>query len=235
MEPSLNRATTLSGPAATASSTAIRPPLSARALLWLRKTHGWIGLWGAVLGLLFGMAGFWLNHRAVMKIPTSQLREHAQIAVPDPAPATPADMAGWLRGALQQGRDANVTRVEPARKLQWQQADGQPITQPEHWIFTFGGPDRMVQADYWKGNRSVGVNVTNNGFAATIANMHKGVGMPAAWILLVDTLVGSLIFLSVSGVAMWLLMNKRNRRAGLVVLGSSVALTAGLIAWALAA
>ena len=23
-------------------------------LKWLRKTHGWIGLWGAAIGLLFG-------------------------------------------------------------------------------------------------------------------------------------------------------------------------------------
>lgn len=234
MEPSLNRATTLSGPAA-ASSTAIRPPFSARALLWLRKTHGWIGLWGAVLGLLFGTAGFWLNHRAVLKIPSSQVRDHAQVAVPDPAPATPAAMAEWLRGALQQGRDANVTRVEPARKLPWQQADGKAIMQPEHWLFSFGSPERIVQADYWVGNRSVGVNVTSNGFAATIGNLHKGVGMPVAWILLVDTLVGSLVFLSLSGVAMWLLMNRRNRGTGLLVLGTSLALTIGLIAWALAA
>ena len=30
---------------------------------WLRKVHGWIGLWGAALGLLFGTTGFLLNHR----------------------------------------------------------------------------------------------------------------------------------------------------------------------------
>jgi uncharacterized protein len=37
-------------------------------LKWLRKVHGWIGLWGAVLGLLFGVTGFLQNHRATMKI-----------------------------------------------------------------------------------------------------------------------------------------------------------------------
>jgi hypothetical protein len=31
---------------------------------WLRKVHGWVGLWGAALGLLFGVTGFLLNHRA---------------------------------------------------------------------------------------------------------------------------------------------------------------------------
>lgn len=233
MERSLNQASSL------AASSALFPSgnvsRSARTLLWLRRTHGWIGLWGAVLGLVFGLGGLWLNHRAVMKLPMSQVRENVQIPVPEPVPATPAAMAAWLKGTLQQEREPNVTRIEPPRKLAWQPAEGKALTQPEHWIFTFGGPDRIVQADYWKDNRSVGVTVTNNGFAATIANLHKGVGMPAAWILLVDTLVGSLVFLSLSGVAMWLLMHRNRRRTGMVILGSSLAATFGLIAWALCA
>ena len=31
-------------------------PSRATFLKWLRKMHGWIGLWGAALGLLFGVA-----------------------------------------------------------------------------------------------------------------------------------------------------------------------------------
>ena len=30
---------------------------------WLRHVHGWVGLWGAALGMLFGVTGFVLNHR----------------------------------------------------------------------------------------------------------------------------------------------------------------------------
>ncbi len=57
---------------------------------------------------------------------------------------------------------------------------------PRRWTFNFGGPDAIVQADYWRGNRSVGVD-HQAGFVATLANMHKGTGMPVGWILLVDT------------------------------------------------
>ena len=67
--------------------------------------------------------------------------------------------------------------------------------QPEHWVFNFGGPNQIVQADYWVGNRSVGVTTTANGMLATLNNMHKGTGMSMPWILLVDTLAGSMIFL----------------------------------------
>ena len=38
-------------------------------LKWLRKTHAWIGLWGAALGLLFGITGILQNHRSILKIP----------------------------------------------------------------------------------------------------------------------------------------------------------------------
>src|SRR5690349_20141788 len=31
-------------------------------LKWLKRVHAWLGLWGAVLGLLFGVTGILLNH-----------------------------------------------------------------------------------------------------------------------------------------------------------------------------
>jgi len=36
---------------------------------WVRRTHGWFGLWGALLGLMMGFSGIWLNHRKVLKLP----------------------------------------------------------------------------------------------------------------------------------------------------------------------
>jgi hypothetical protein len=209
---------------------------------WIRKTHGWFGLWGAILGLIFGTAGIWLNHRAVLKLPMSQQRINAQLALPDPAPASAKEMAAWLQGALGMDGPPNSMRAEPSRPVAWTEKGHRPaapegsdtaapkpqLMQPERWVFNFGGPHAIVQADYWRGNRSVGVTTTSNGFVATLANLHKGVGMPVAWILLVDTLAGSMIFLSVSGVALWMLTHRR-RLVGLVIFGSSVVLTLGLI------
>ena len=59
----------------TASATDPRAPQSKHAsksvrriaaIRWLRKAHGWIGLWGAALGLLFGVSGIVMNHRAML-------------------------------------------------------------------------------------------------------------------------------------------------------------------------
>ena len=82
-------------PAATARQTKAKSehPANRRATIvrWLRKTHGWFGLWGAVMGLIFGVSGIWLNHRAVLKLPVAQQRINTQIALPDPVPATPEE------------------------------------------------------------------------------------------------------------------------------------------------
>jgi len=199
---------------------------------WVRKTHGWIGLWGAILGLIFGIAGIWLNHRAVLKLPMSQERATAQLALPDPAPASAAEMAVWLQTALDQRNPPNSVRIEPSRPVAWTDkenvSDAPKLVQPERWTFNFGSPDEIVQADYWRGNRSLGVSTTRNGFIATLSNLHKGTGMPVAWILLVDTLAGSIIFLSISGVALWMLTHRR-RRVGLAIFGTSALLTLGVM------
>ncbi|MBA2961148.1 PepSY-associated TM helix domain-containing protein [Ramlibacter pinisoli] len=205
------------------------PNRSVLLLAWLRKTHGWLGLWGATLGLLFGIAGIWLNHRAVLKLPMEQSRSRSELALPAPVPANATALAAWLGERLQQDRPGAI-KVEPAQRLPWSLPGGAPAVQPEHWTVTFGGPAHRVQADYWLGNPQVAVTRIDSGLAATLANLHKGVGMPVGWILLVDTLAGSLIALCLSGVGLWWLMRRRRARIGLAILAASAGLTAALVA-----
>lgn len=193
---------------------------------WVRKTHGWIGLWGAALGLIFGLSGIWLNHRAVLKLPPlAQHRGNVQLALPGDAPRTPDEMAEWLTRVLGRSERPNSVRVEPARPVAWAAV---PQMQPARWMFSFGGPNELVQAEYWAGNRSVSVTTTSNGVMATLTNLHKGVGMSVAWILLIDTLAGSMIFLSLSGVILWIQFNRR-RAIGTCILLGSVGLTGLLV------
>ena len=206
---------------------------------WVRRTHGWFGLWGALLGLMMGTSGVWLNHRAQLKLELpAQKTMNAQLALPDHAPATPEEMAAWLQTALKMDRPANTTRVERGHPVPWVEKNAaekggeKPLMQPERWTFGFGGPNHLVQVEYWAGNKSASVRTTENGFFATLTNLHKGVGMPIPWILLIDTLAGSLIFLSLSGVILWWETNRR-RRLGLAIFGLSVAATAGLALWPL--
>jgi hypothetical protein len=205
--------------------------------LWLRRTHRWFGLWGATFGLLVGFSGIWLNHRAVLKLPFAQEIQNSQIALPEPAPADPAATATWLRAALQLDAPPTSVRVEKARPVPWAEraargTSGAPVPaprlmQPERWIFAFGGPQATLQAELWAGNRSVSIRRIDSGFIGTLTNLHKGIGMPVAWILLADTLAGSLVFLSISGVLLWWQTRRRHRREGLIFATSALVI-AGL-------
>jgi len=204
------------------------PAPSRRALLlkWLRKMHGWIGLWGAVLGLLFGGTGILLNHRAVLRIPAAQVQESTvQVPLPSPAPASPQAMAAWLKTSLKLEPDPRKVLLEPARPVAW---GDRSLQQPARWSASFTSPSGNVQAEYWVGNGYITLKRSDNNLFATLANLHKGVGMDVGWILLVDTLAGSIILLSLSGVALWALSN-RKRTIG-VAIGAVSLLAAGSLA-----
>jgi hypothetical protein len=205
---------------------------------WVRRTHGWFGLWGAILGLLMGFSGIWLNHRNVLKLELpGQQQINAQLELPDPRPATIDALAAWLQQTLKLDGPANTMRVDRSRPVAWTERDvdkgaerageRRSLMQPERWTVNFGGPNRIIQAEYWVGNKSLGVRTTENGFVATLTNLHKGVGMPVPWILLIDTLAGSLIFLSISGAILWWETHRR-RRVGLAIFGVSVAVTVAI-------
>jgi hypothetical protein len=198
------------------------------ATMWLRKTHGWIGLWGAALGLLFGFSGIWLNHRSVLPLQPAAERSNIQLRLESPPPATTRDMTTYVQHSLGLLEPDAKVRVEKSRAAPWAEASASAVVmQPEHWIINFTTPQSQIQADYWVGNQTVSVRRTEAGIVATLTNLHKGVGMPMAWILLVDTLAGSMILLSLSGLALWML-TRRRRTLGLAVVAAALAATAGL-------
>ncbi|MGB9109459.1 MAG: PepSY-associated TM helix domain-containing protein [Telluria sp.] len=201
------------------------PSRRALAVKWLRKMHGWIGLWGAVLGLLFGGTGILLNHRAILKIPAVQVQESTvQIPLPNPAPPDPQALAAWLKSSLKLAPDPARVKAEPARAVAW---GDRAVVQPARWSASFTSPSGAVQAEYWVGNSYVTLKRSDNNVFATLTNLHKGVGMSVGWILLVDTLAGSIILLSLSGMVLWVLTNRR-RTVGIAIAAASLLLAGGV-------
>jgi hypothetical protein len=195
-----------------------------RFLRTLRKLHGWIGLWGALLGLLFGFTGIVLNHRAVLKLPLAATREETvQIPVAEPVPADAAAMAQWLRNSLKLPDSEPRIRKEPAHPVAWGE---QAVVQPAHWQIGFATPQLNIQADYWVGSKMVSVRRAEGNFFAVLNNLHKGTGLGIAWVLLVDSIGGSLILLSLTGVVLWVQLHKR--LAPFLLLGGS---SLGLAIW----
>jgi uncharacterized protein len=199
-------------------------------LIWLRRTHAWLGLWGAVLGLLFGATGILLNHRSILKIPAARNTDtHFQVALPDPAPANPAALSEFLRNELQISVPASRARREQAQSAPW--GDGK-IQQPEQWQVSFAGPAQSVTAEYWVGNRYVSVRRVDPNFFAWLNRLHKGTGVGVGWVLLVDTLAGGLIVLALTGLLLWTrLHGPRLAALGLISTCLSLALLFAFAGW----
>ena len=87
-----------------------------RFLVWLRRAHAWIGFWGAVMGLLFGVSGILLNHRDEMKIPLASQEETRETMVPAcDEPAICGSVRGMATHGIQTAR-RQVPYPEEARR-----------------------------------------------------------------------------------------------------------------------
>ncbi len=170
-------------------------------LKWLRRTHAWLGLWGATLGILFGVTGILLNHRSVMKINAAKTEQtKTELPLPEPKPKNIETFAMWLQTELELEKKWSRIRSQSPREISW---DGKSVTQPERWSVSFSNPQRSYSAQYWVGNAYVTLTRFDRNAFAFLNRLHMASGMGAAWILLADSIAGSFIVLSLTGILLW--------------------------------
>lgn len=183
----------------------------------LRDLHGWIGLWGAVLGLLFGVTGIIHNHRTVLKIELAKpASNEVRLMVPESAKKSPEAMSGWLRETLSMDREPRIKK-EKAELVSW---NGQEVMQPEHWDIRFVAPQYKVVIDYWVGSNMASVKRTDETWVGTIDNFHRANGAGIGWVLLADSIGGSMILLSVTGILLWTELNRRKTIGAIIFVAS---------------
>ena len=188
---------------------------------WLRKIHLYVGLWGALLGLLFGATGILLNHRAILKIPIEKtVQTTTQLAVPSAPFKTEKEMLAWLMQTLATqmqfvaAQDVRV-KAEPEKTIIWNDSD---VIQPARWTFNFQGPTKGVNAEYFVGNRFVKLDTVDATPIGTLTRLHMAVGVNVFWVLLSDTVAGGIIVLSITGLLLWSRLN----RIKLIAIATSV-------------
>lgn len=175
-----------------------------RFLRGLRKIHGWLGLWGAVLGLLFGVSGFLLNHRAVLKIPAAQMEEsEIQLQVSQPQPTNNKEFARFIQKALDIKHNPIQRKPPKGGAERDARFMGKDMKQPANLEVNFQLPQAALHAEYVVGNQFATVKREDANVWGFIMRMHKGVGANAAWVLLADSIAGALILLSITGVLLW--------------------------------
>ena len=126
-------------------------------------------------------------------------------------------MAAWLGENLQVDIRQAKIKHEPAKEVVWQ---NQPLKQPAAWNITVRSPNRMLSAEYWEGNAFVSVKQGNANLLQTLNNLHKCTGLGVGWVLLVDTLAGALMLLSMTGILLWTRLHGPHLAAAGIGLGS---------------
>ena len=187
-------------------------------LKWLRRTHAWLGLWGATLGILFGVTGILLNHRGTLRINAAKTEQAArELPLCNPRPENIEAFAAWLQVELDLDKKWSRARSQEPREISW---SGKSVTQPERWSVSFSNPKRSYSAEYWVGNAYTTVKQFDRNIFAFLNRLHMASGMGVAWILLADTIAGSLIILAISGILLWTRLHGPRLLAAGLVFGS---------------
>jgi len=184
---------------------------SADVLKWLKRAHAWSGFWGALFFLGLGVSGFLLNHRSVAKIDTGEPVELAAVELPvAPGAITDAEALGrWARRELSLPVDAQPPRGGPGgdkpsgNKPRDGKFMGRDVQDSKTWSRTFSMPDSRVIVDYVPGSSHVTAKREEINALGIIKNLHKGTGLPVAWVLLIDTIAGALVVMSLTGFLLW--------------------------------
>jgi hypothetical protein len=171
----------------------------------IRQLHLWIGAWGAIAAILFGISGFMQNHRAVMKLPQGDSTEvsKVELAVPESARASRDTMRAWLRD--EQHIEVQSQRAPPGRggESRGGDPDGQKGGQGGRWMFVGGNARVVTQVEFVEGSLSLTIRKTEQSPLAILERLHKGVGGGIAWILLGDSFALALVALGISGLILW--------------------------------
>jgi hypothetical protein len=205
------------------------PSASSSRLVLLRKLHARVGMSGAAVGLLFGVTGLLMSHRAVLKLPGGAVDTRKVQVELAAEPASAEALGRDLATRFGYPQDSVRVRVQPPRKLRW---SGTEVLQPAQWNITLGGTARFARASFLAGNRSVELEQVQTGLLEGLKRLHQASAGQWQWILLADAFAGSLVFLCLSGILLWSrLAGPRLLAAGLGLAGACALAAVAASGW----
>ena len=199
-------------------------------LMTLKRVHAWTGFWGAALFLLMGTSGVLLNHRAILPIDAGGPVDVDNVLLPVAQNAITDETAlgKWAKHKLRLAVEPKPLPAMDSRATgSTVRFMGQAVEQKATFGRIFYLANEKVTVTYVPGSSNVTAKVETLGMLAVIKNLHKGTGLGIAWVLLIDTIAGALIAMSLTGMLLW------SRLHGPRLAASAIA--CGAIAWALIA
>lgn len=168
---------------------------------WVRQIHLWVGAWGALAALLFGVTGLIMGHRfGEGAWPQGDSRESGTLTlqVPEAARASKEALRDWLASAYR--LEATTMR---GGKPEGGRVQGREVKQPAKWSLSGGTARRSWSMDYVPGNATAELKRSEQSTLAAMLRLHKGVGGGWGWRVLQDSFALGMILLGLSGIWMW--------------------------------
>lgn len=192
---------------------------------WIRQLHLWIGAWGALAAILYGITGLVMNHRfGEAAWPQGESSETTRIELPVPAEAraTPEQLSLWLRD--HRNLDAQVIRKGGP--------GGGAGKQTPKWTLSGGSAANSWAMEYVPGEPTATLKHSRHTPLAAFNRLHKAVGGGLFWILLADSFAIGMLLLGLSGIWMWA-RGRSAREMALSVMGLSTLVFVAVIGLAL--
>lgn len=171
---------------------------SIRAYRIVRQLHLWIGAWGSIAAILFGLTGLILNHR-MGEHPwpqgDSQPTGEQTLDVPVSVRDSVESLSLWLRQT--HGLDAHTLRKpRPA-------GGGGPPAANGKWTLVGGSARNAWSGEFEPGQATVTIAHTRHSALAVFNRLHKGIGGSRFWTVLSDSYAIGMLLLGVTGIWMW--------------------------------
>ena len=189
---------------------------------WMRQIHLWVGAWGALAAVLYGITGFVMNHRFAMVLPQGDNVEVARltVAVPSELRTDPDGLLSWLADTHDL-RDGSIRQGPPGRGPARGESEGA-------WSLRGGNARNTWSASYPPGASTIEFSQSQASWLASANRLHKSIG-GNAWILLSDSFAIAMTLLGITGLWMWA-RGRRPRTLVLSVVGVSTLISA-VILW----
>ncbi len=188
-------------------------------LVWLRRGHGWLGIWGAVAGILFGVTTITMVHGEVFRTSES-VQNIVQLPVAGAAIGGVDDLGAFVKTELdlttnwgaprnQGGAGGTAGMGTTGGQMAGMAAGGRSgaaearRSNPPVYVTQFTSPGRTVDVRYVAGNEYIEITRTERGFLDTLNRLHRGNGAQLGWTLLGDAFSCALIVLALTGVLLW--------------------------------
>ncbi|GAB2522764.1 PepSY-associated TM helix domain-containing protein [Lysobacter humi (ex Lee et al. 2017)] len=187
--------------AAAAPAVAARRTSRASTYRIVRQVHLWVGAWGALAAILFGVTGLVMNHRfgdGAWPQGESQETGRLLLEVPEAARTSPDALKAWLAS-----EHSLVPQTFKKGKPDKAKLGGRAVEQPPRWNLSGGTAGRSWAIEYVPGNATAEVKQSRHSTLAALTRLHKGVNGGGLWTLLVDSFAIGMLLLGLSGIWMW--------------------------------